>query len=804
MPVQPLPPAKLRYRCDPNTFKFQTTSEIPPTTTIIGQPRGLRAIEFGLSITSKGYNIFIMGPVGSGRATAIERYLQERTRTQPAPLDWVYVNNFRVPHQPRAIELPAGEASVFHARMSRLISSISHDLPQAFDTEVYEQAVASVRQQFEANQEALLQGLHQQAAAQDFGLVNTPSGLVMVPMRGGQPMTAEAAQQLTSDERQALQKVQDALDEALEDTLHQIRQMETTARQQVRQIDREVAESTIHHYFVELREQYAEQEEVLLYLEEVRQDVLNQIDDFAPPDDTDERDIDLRRYEVNVLVDNGAEIGRPVVVEQNPTYYNLFGRIEYEMHSGVVLTHFTNIQAGSIHRANGGYLIMEAADLLQDGGETWEALKRALKSSEARIQLTATMDGSQVLAKSLNPEPIPLHVKIVLVGNPALYYALYEQDEDFQTLFKVRADFDATMPRTEENLQAYAAFVATRCHEEGLLPFDPSAVAKVVEHGARLAEHQKRLTARFGAVADLLREASFWAEHNGRSHVTAADVQKALAERTYRANRIEEETREDILEGTLFIATEGSVVGQVNGLSVIDTGEHAFGQPGRITARTYMGEAGVMHIERETEMSGPIHQKGVLTLVGYLGGAYAQHQPLTLSASVTFEQTYSGVDGDSASSAELYALLSSLGNMAINQGRAVTGSVNQRGEVQPIGGVNEKVEGFFRLCAARGLTGNQGVLIPASNEVHLMLHEDVVTAVTEGKFHVWPVCNIDEGIELLSGMPAGIQQADGTFPEGTVHEAVHQRLLVLAQELKSFGDDSETGDDDSTGETQSE
>ncbi len=798
MPVQPLPPEKLRYHCSPETFNFQTTSEVAPTPAIIGQPRGLHAIEFGISINSRGYNIFIMGPVGSGRTTAIERYLQARARKQPIPQDWVYVHNFRVPHQPRAIELPAGQASVFHARLSRLIASISHDLPQAFDTEVYEQAITAVRQQFEADQDALLQELHQQAAAAGFGLINTPSGLVVVPMQEGQPITAEAAQKLTPAERQTLQKQRDVLDEALEDALHQIRQLETAARLQVRQIDREVAESTIQHYFVDLHEQYAEQEEVLLYLEEVRQDVLNQIDDFAPPEDVEDREIDLRRYEVNVLVDNGKETGMPVVVEQNPTFYNLFGRIEYEMHSGVVLTHFTNIQAGSIHRANGGYLIMEAADLLQDGGETWEALKRALKSGEARIQLAATMDGSQVLAKSLNPEPIPLNVKIVLVGNPALYYALYEQDEDFRTLFKVRADFDATMPRTEENVQAYAAFVATRCQEEGLWPFDRAAVAKVVEHGARLAEHQKRLTARFGAVADLLREASFWAGSNGRTQVTAADVQKALAERAYRAGRIEEETREEILEGILFIATDGEVVGQVNGLSVIDTGEHAFGQPGRITARTYMGEAGVMHIERETEMSGPIHQKGVYTLVGYLGGTYAQHQPLTMSASLTFEQTYSGVEGDSASSAELYALLSSLGNLPVHQGRAVTGSVNQRGEVQPIGGVNEKVEGFFRLCAARGLTGEQGVLVPASNEVHLMLHEDVVTAVTEGKFHVWPVHTIDEGIELLTGKLAGEQQPDGTFPEDSVHEAVHRRLLALARELKAFGDDDDEddGDDD--------
>ncbi|MCB9004827.1 MAG: AAA family ATPase [Ardenticatenaceae bacterium] len=796
MPLDTLPPEKLRFTCDPQTFAFETTADLPATTAIIGQPRGLRAIEFGISIQSEGYNIFIMGPVGTGRTTAIERFLQERTRTHPVPKDWVYVNNFRTPHQPRAIDLPAGEGTVLQARMSRLIATLSHDLPQAFDTEVYEQAVAGVRQEFEAQQNEMLRALQETAVAQGFDLVNTPSGLVVAPVRDGEPLPPQAIQQLEANERQSLMQQQEVLSDKLDDVLAQIRQLEMAARRRVAEIDRDVTESTIQHPFAHMREQYQEQEEVLLYLEEVRQDVLNQIDDFAPPEDDGERDIDLRRYEVNVLVDNSKEEGMPVIVEQNPTYYNLFGRIEYEMVSGVVQTDFTNIKCGSIHRANGGYLIMDAADLLQDGGEAWEALKRTLKAHEARIQLAATMDASQVLAKSLSPEPIPLNVKIVLVGNPAIYYMLYEQDEDFRTLFKVRADFDVIMPYTPENVQAYATFVATRCQEEGLLPFGRTAVAKVVEFGTRLAEHQQKLTTRFGAVADLLREASFWAGYHGRSTVEAADVQTALTEREHRANRMEEEAREDMLEGLIFIATEGDVIGQVNGLSVLDTGEHAFGQPGRITARTYMGESGVVHIERETDMSGPIHQKGVYTLIGYLGGTYAQHQPLTLAASLTFEQTYSGVDGDSASSTELYALLSSLSDLPVHQGRAVTGSVNQRGEIQPIGGVNEKIEGFFRLCEARGLTGEQGVLIPASNAVHLMLHEDVVTAVAANQFHIWPVRTIDEGIELLTGTPAGQPHADGTYPKGTVHEVVHRRLLALAQELKSFGDDEEESEEE--------
>jgi lon-related putative ATP-dependent protease len=418
-------------------------------------------------------------------------------------------------------------------------------------------------------------------------------------------------------------------------------------------------------------------------------------------------------------------------------------------------------------------------------------LKRALKGGEIMVQLGATMYNTQVFAKSLDPEPIPLKVKIILLGSPSIYYTLYAQDVDFSDLFKVRSDFDTTMPRDHEHEGEYAHFVATRCHEEKLLHFDRSAVAQVVEYGARLAEHQDKLSTRFGQIADLVRESSYWAGVNGRVTITAADVQQAIKERIYRANQVEELVHEQVLDETVFISTDGAVVGQVNGLSVLDTGEYAFGQPGRITARTYMGEDGVVQIERETEMSGPIHDKGVLTLIGYLGGMYAQEQPLSLSASLTFEQNYGGIDGDSASSTELYALLSSLSNTPVKQSIAVTGSVNQRGEVQPIGGVNEKIEGFFRICQARGLTGEQGVMIPASNMIHLMLDDEVVKAVADGQFHVWPIRTIDEGIELLTGVPAGEQAEDGSYPEDTVHYAVQNRLLELAEDLKAFGDKDE-------------
>jgi lon-related putative ATP-dependent protease len=789
MPVQPLPPEKLRHTIDPTFFAFETTAELPPGTHIIGQTRGTHAIEFGIGIQSPGYNIYVLGPMGTGRATAIERFLQERTASQSPPEDWVYVHNFSMPHQPRAINLPAGEGVVFQARMSFLIARLSEELPQAFATDTYKEAVEAIRTDLEGKQDALLSSLHAKAALQNLGLLQTPGGLTVAPVHDGRPLTPEEIHILPLPEQQALEKSLEIVSDELNDTLYEIYKLESSARQQIRAIDRTVAEAAVQHHFAELRDIYQGYDELLLYLTEVHKDVLEQIDDFAPQLESEE-EIDLRRYEVNLFVDNSKTSGAPVIVEGNPTYNTLFGRLEYEMVGGVVFTHFTNIKSGSLHEANGGYLIMQASDLLRDG-ETWEALKRALRTQEIKIQPSATMDETRVLAKSLAPEPIPLQTKIILMGSPDIYYLLYQQDEDFPDLFKVRADFDSTMRRDENNMLEYARFVATRCYEEKLHHFDRTAVAKVIEYGSRLVNQRNKLSTRFGAITDLIRESSYWAGKNGRSITTASDVQQALNERIYRANRVEEIIQEEIIEGTLFITTQGMVVGQVNGLSVVDIGDYSFGQPGRITARTFMGEGGVIHIERETEMAGPIHEKGVLTLTGYLGGTYAQQQPLSLTASLTFEQNYGGIEGDSAASSELYALLSSLSEIPIKQGIAVTGSVNQRGDVQPIGGVNEKIEGFYRVCCACGLDGEQGVIIPASNVDSLMLHEDVVTAVAAGHFHIWPVCTIDEGIEILTGIPAGVRDADGNFPEGTVHEAVQNRLLELAEDLKAFGNGEE-------------
>jgi lon-related putative ATP-dependent protease len=787
--VSPLIPDKLRQICQPETFPFKSTAELQAETQIIGQPRGTRSIAFGIGIGSHGYNIYALGANGTGRATAIEHFLHEQTRHSAVPSDWIYVHNFAIPHQPRAIELPAGQGVRFKARMTRLIADLRQDLPQAFDTDSYRETIRAVQSEFEQARGTLLQALQQEAAAQNFGLMQTASGFAIVPILNGQQMSPEQIQQLPLETQQAMEQQAQKLSIELEEVAYRIHELELKARQTMKQIDRDVAKTAVQHHFDDLKTTYASDEEMCVYLGEVQADVLNQIDDFTSPVDAPE-EIDLSRYEVNVLVNNTDTKAAPVIVEANPTYTNLFGRLEYEMRDGLLTTHFTNIKWGSLHRANGGYLILNAHDLLKHP-DAWEALKRAIKAEKILLQPTGMMSNGQVLAKTLDPEPIPLRVKIIMTGSVGLYYGLFEQDEDFQMLFKVRADFDSVMPRDGAAELAYAHFIASRCHQEGLRHFDPTAVAKVVEFGSRLAEDKRKLSTLFGMIADLVREASYWAGANGRSEVTAHDVQQALTERTERANRLEEDMFEQFLDGTIFIATEESVVGQVNGLSVIDTGDYSFGLPGRITARTFMGDDGVIHIERETEMSGPIHEKGVLTLNGYLGGTYAQHQPLSLTASLTFEQNYSGIDGDSASSTELYALLSSLSEIPIKQSLAVTGSVNQRGEIQPIGGVNEKIEGFYRLCEARGFTGEQGVLIPASNIENLMLHERVVTAVTEGKFHIWPIKTLDEGIELLMGAPAGQRQKDGSYPEGTVHHAVQARLLELAEELNKFGEDDE-------------
>ena len=770
--------------CDPVGLSFETTADLQPTTAIIGQPRATKALEFGMGLKSKGYNIFVMGSAGTGRSTAIRHFLQERCGQEPTPDDWLYIYNFETNHRPQAISLPPGQGNIFAEHMKRLVESLQSTLTQALESSSYREAVHALDQKLVEQREEMLDELDRKASGQGFDLQETPSGLMVrdVSEDDGPEANGDA------NESYVRRDTQRALQSELQNILREVRILERDAREERRRLDREVAEAAIQDEFDTLREQYAEQPILRDYLDAMREDLLEQVTRAAPtPDDRDiDQLIDLRRYEVNVLVDNSAGAGAPVVVQLNPTYENLFGRLEYESQGQAVTTHFTQIRPGDLHRANGGYLVMYAADLLRQR-EMWEALKRALKAEE--IEMRPPQSDGPLIANTLWPRPIPLRLKVILLGNFNSYDQLFYHDEEFSDLFKVRADFSDTMPRHPEHEHSYAEFVAARSQEEKLRPFGRDAMAKIIEHGARLAEHQCKLSTRFGAIADLAREADYWAGIVGHEVVTAEDVRAALDERTQRASHETELLSEAILEGAIFVATQGEAIGQVNGLTVRELGDFTYGHPGPISARTFMGDNGVIHIERETDMDSPSHQKGVLTLNAYLGGTYAQRQPLSLNASLTFEQFYGWIDGDSASSSELYALISSLSQLPVRQAISVTGSVNQRGEIQTIGAVNEKIEGFFDICRARGLTGDQGVIIPTTNVVNLMLREDVVDAVRAGQFHIWPVSTINEGIELLMGRPAGEPDDNGEYPEGTVHYTVKKRLRELATELKSFGDE---------------
>jgi len=807
--IQELAPSQLRHVCDPASFSFQSTAELPVVSDIIGQPRATRAIEFGIDIGSPGFNIFVLGPGGTGRATTIQRFLEQKAFAEPAPPDWVYVNNFADPYKPRAIFLPPGKGAEFRADMQSLVTRLQTDMPRAFETDEYVQARNQVGHAFEEARDAEFAKLSEQAQSKGFALGQTATGLLLAPLVNGKLAEPDAIAQLPPKKQQQLETTRRELEDALGEVLRVVRERDKEAKARLLDLDRRVASFAAGHLLDEMEIKYAAFDEVLLYLKEVRQDIVEHAQDWKDDGASEEEGKQPAetpspgaaasrpptRYQVNLLVDNSRRKGAPVIAESNPTFTNLLGRIEHDVRFGGTTTDFTMLRAGALHAANGGYLVLRAKDLLED--ETaYAALKRALGNGVVVIE----EPGAQMrllTTVTLAPEPIPLDVKVVLMGSPELYYTLYSADEDFQKLFKVKADFAYDMERTPENERNYALFIRSRVAEEELRDLAPSGVAAIVEYGSRLAEDQTKLTTRFGDVADVIREASYWAGKAGHQLVSAEDVHRAVDEWTYRSNQVEERVQEEIADDTLMVDTTGAKAGQVNGLSVSMLGDYGFGQPSRITARTFMGRAGVVAIEREVKLSGPIHNKGVMILAGYLGGQYALDKPLTLSASLSFEQMYSEVEGDSASSTELYALLSSLSGLPIKQSIAVTGSVNQRGEIQPIGGVQHKIEGFFQVCQARGLTGEQGVMIPYQNVKNLMLKPAVVQACAEGKFHIWAIRTIDDGIELLTDVPAGQRDETAKFPDGTVHARVEIRLRGLAEGIERFG----KGDEKPSAET---
>ena len=789
-----LKPESLRIICDDSCLDFETTADLPPLQAIIGQQRAVQSLEFGLEIEEKGFNIFAAGPNGTGKTTAITAYLQERAKTKEAPKDWCYVNNFRDPSQPRALQLPPGRGKDLQRDMRNLVSEATRDITRAFESGEYSQRREDLTQDFRREREELFSSLNERARDEGLLLQPTPVGLALIPHIDGRPMTDDEMASMTADERDRLGPIRENLENELKQVFNYVRRAERQANERVQQMDREIVRYAVGFLIQELKEEYDSLLQVYACLDEVESDMVDNVDLFrakpqeaqapsplAPPVSPNHN---MRRYEVNVIVDNSQTQGAPVVLEINPTHNNLLGRVDKEAQFGALQTDLTMIRPGSLHLANGGFLIIRIEELLRNA-PAWEGLKRSLKEQKIIIEELAERMG-YITTRGLTPEPIPLDVKTILIGNPMLYNTLYLYDPDFVELFKVKAEFDSTMERTEDNIRDYATFICTLCSKEQLLHMDRAGVTKLVEHSSRLAEDQTKLSTRFAEISDIIREASYWATRDGAPCISADHMIKAIEEKVHRSDLIRDKIVEMIQRGTIAIDTEGEAIGQINGLAVVGLGDFSFGRPGRITVSVGAGREGLIDIEREARLGGRLHTKGVMILGGYLADRLAQDIPLSLTARLTFEQSYDEIDGDSASSAELYALLSRLADVPIRQGIAVTGSVNQKGQVQPIGGANHKIEGFFYVCQAKGLTGNQGVMMPAGNVEHLMLREEVVEAVRQGQFHIYSASTIDEGIEILTGVKAGSMQPDGSFEEGSVNQRVSKRLREMARNLRDF------------------
>jgi len=793
-----VPLSSLTVHTDDEVLDFNDTSELEPLKGgIIGQERAVRAMDFGLRMRHSGYNLFLTGPVGTGKTSYACAKVSEIAKEDPTPGDICYVYNFEQPDFPMVLEFNAGEAAVFKKEMEELVQELRTEIKKSFDSEDYEARQAQIRRKFETQINNLWYGMENSAVKRGFAVQKTSTGIYTVPLDAeGKPMPREDFLKLPEYKQVEInQEVQDVQAE-VNDVLRKIRALEKEMRREVTNVERETALYAAGYLINQMKEDYKEYPKVGQYLDQVLEDVIDNLNDFRLDGDEDQPqallvpqkpDLSSKfdKYRVNVFVDNGKTEGAPVIVEDNPTYYNLFGRVDYRSSYGTMVTDFNMIKPGAIHLANGGYLILQAADLFSNA-LIWPAFKRALKTGQARIENIGEQV-SMVSLVTLKPEPIKINVKVILIGSARMYQQLYALDEDFKKLFKVKVDFDYEMPRKTGELKDYASFVCGFCSRPGHRHLDRSAMEKLLEYSSRLVSDQEKLSTKFNEVTNILVESNYWAARNGHRLVTEADMAKALEEKVYRSNLIEEKVQESIARDAIVLKLDGFEVGQVNGLAVLQTGDYAFGKPSRITARVSVGGKGIVNIEREIDVSGPSHSKGILVLSGYLYGKYGRNKPLSLNASLTFEQLYDGVDGDSASSAELYALLSALSGVPINQGIAVTGSVNQFGEIQPIGGVNEKIEGFYHACKGRGLTGRQGVMIPQRNVKNLVLKSEVVEAVEAGLFSIYAVSTIDEGIEILTGVEAGKMTADGTYPEGCINCLVDTRLREMAETNRNFG-----------------
>lgn len=793
-----LPLDKLYSKCDPTSLSWNNSAEAPELETIIGQERAVRALRFGLDIANKGFNVYVAGHPGTGRTTAIERYLNEFAVKKPVPSDWCYVNNFVDPNQPNALRLPPGKALTFQGDMARTVEAAIADLRAAFDSEEYTSHRDDLINQVNVQKQDIFNRLGERVQEEGFVLQPTPMGLLTIPTRAGRPISEQEFLHLSEDEKHEINEKQQRLKTTLENATREAKSLDKELREKISKLDVEVARYAIQQHFDDLKDKYEDLEEIPEHIDQVREDILENVEDFTKDDESQAqlpfdrskaRKALIRKYAVNVLVDNSHLEGAPVVLEMNPTHSNLIGRVEHEAVFGALITDFTLIRPGCLHQANGGFLVLQIEDVLRNPF-AWETLKRAVANEEIVTEDMGERIGFQT--KSLHPEPIPLDIKVVLIGRPDLYQLLLHFDMNFNELFKVKADFDTKMAKTDEHIREYLSFVGNLCNDEELKHLDQHALARIIEHAMRMADDQEKLSCLFGEMADVIREASYYASQDEEGYVHDSHVEQAIEERFYRSSMIRDRIQEGIRRSQIKIDVSGEKIGQVNGLSVISLGDISFAQPNRITASVSVGKEGVINIEREAELSGPIHTKGVLILQGYLAEKFAQDKPLSLSARLVFEQSYSGVEGDSASSTELYALLSALAKLPIRQGIAVTGSVNQKGEVQVIGGVNEKVEGFFEVCRALGLTGEQGVIIPAGNAPNLMLKQPVLEAVEDGKFHIWAVDIVDEGIEILTGVRAGVTRDEGGYEADSVNARVDARLATLAERMAKYGKE---GDD---------
>jgi len=795
-------PADALYRhCDPSLLDFRTTRDIEALDTFLGQERAIEAVQFGIGIRRDGYNLYALGPVGIGKHSIIRSFLEKKAGGGETPRDLCYVHNFERTHQPLALSLPPGMAIRLRDDMKQMVEELLTTLPAAFESDDYRNHAQALEDAFSQQQNQALDELQKEAEAHNIKLFRTPGGFAFAPLREGEVISPTEFDKLPADEQKRIEKLVDELQEKLSSIFRQVPQWRKELIEKLKKLERETALMVVGQMIERIKQGFQGLDEVQGYLDAVQQDILDNAEDFLGQGERQsaanllglqQKQSSMRRYQVNVLTNYSEDGGAPVVYEDHPTFDNLMGRIEYASQFGTLVTDFTLIKPGALHRANGGYLILDANKVLTQP-YAWDGLKRAL-----RARRITTESLSQALGltstQGLEPQPVPLDVKIVLVGDRMLYYLLCQYDPEFTELFKVAADFETRINRNEDNTRLYARLIANLLQKEELLPMQREAVARVIEHSSRHLEDSQKLSTHMGSLADLLRESDYWARDLGADEIAREHVQKAIDAQIRRVDRVRDMSHEVIQRGIVMIDTEGKQPAQINGLTVMMLGNFEFGQPARITATCRLGEGEVVNIEREVELSGPIHSKGVLVLTGYLKGHYAPEVPLSLAATLVFEQSYGEVDGDSASAAELICLLSALAELPVKQSLAITGSINQHGRIQAIGGVNAKIEGFFDVCQARGLNGEQGVVMPASNAEDLMLREDVVAAVREGKFHIYTVERVEEAIELLLDTPAGERDKEGNFPEGSVNHKVEQRLIELAHIRHIHGEEEKDDD----------